>query len=87
MWFRFGDVVSEWILLPLETPEDQKRILSMNLTGAFVSEAIEIDFDLMVAIAGRCGRFPLAGRRRRHLVRRRARLRTCRRKARRGPTR
>ena len=58
--FKFGDVVSEWLLLPLETPEDQKRILSMNLTGAFVSEAIEIDFDLLVAIAGRCGRFPLA---------------------------
>jgi hypothetical protein len=57
--FKFGDVVSEWLLLPLETPEDQKRILSMNLTGAFVSEAIEIDFDLLVAIAGRCGRFPL----------------------------
>jgi hypothetical protein len=60
VWFKFGDVVSEWILLPLETPDDQKRILSMNLTGAFVSEAIEIDFDLMVAIAGRCGRFPSA---------------------------
>jgi hypothetical protein len=60
VWFKFGDVVSEWILLPLETPEDQKRILSMNITGAFVSEAIEIDFDLMVAIAGRCGRFPSA---------------------------
>jgi hypothetical protein len=58
--FKFGDVVSEWLLLPLETPEDQKRILSMNLTGAFVSEAIEINFDLMVAIAGRCGRFPIA---------------------------
>ena len=60
VWFKFGDVVSEWILLPLETPEDQKRILSMNLTGAFVSEAIEIDFDLLIAIAGRCGRFPSA---------------------------
>jgi hypothetical protein len=60
VWFKFGDVISEWILLPLETPEDQKRILSMNLTAAFVSEAIEIDFDLLVAIAGRCGRFPSA---------------------------
>src|ERR1044072_6928333 len=40
VWFKFGDVVSEWILLPLETPEDQKRILSMNITGAFVSGAI-----------------------------------------------
>jgi hypothetical protein len=60
VYFKFGDVVSEWILLPLETPEDQKRILSMNLTGAFVSECIEIDYDLMVAIAGRCGRYPSA---------------------------
>jgi len=60
VWFEFGDVISEWILLPLETPEDQKRILSMNITGAFVSEAIEIDFDLLVAIAGRCGRYPSA---------------------------
>lgn len=60
VWFKFGDVQSEWILLPLETPEDQKRILSMNITGAFVSEAIEINFDLMVAIAGRCGRYPSA---------------------------
>lgn len=59
---EFGDVVSEWILLPLETPEDQKRILSMNITGAFVSEAIEINFDLMVAIAGRCGRYPTGSR-------------------------
>ena len=33
VWFKFGDVISEWLLLPLETPEDQKRILSMNLTG------------------------------------------------------
>ena len=60
VWFEFGDVISEWILLPLETPEDQKRILSMNITGAFVSEAIEINFDLLVAIAGRCGRYPSA---------------------------
>lgn len=54
----FGDVVSEWYLIPLEDPEDQKRLLSMQLTGAFMSEAIEIDPGLVQALAGRCGRFP-----------------------------
>jgi hypothetical protein len=58
VYLHFGDVRSEWILLPLEEPEDQRRLLSMNLTGAMVSEAIEIDRDLIDPIAGRCGRYP-----------------------------
>lgn len=59
IYFNFGDVRSEWILLPLEEPEDRRRLLSMNLTGAMVSECIEIDFDLMADVTGRCGRYPL----------------------------
>jgi hypothetical protein len=55
---RFGDVKAEIYLIPLEDPEDQKRLLSMQLTGAWISEAIEIDVDLLPAIAGRVGRFP-----------------------------
>src|SRR5271165_164669 len=31
----FNDVVSEWIFLPLESAEDQARLLSMQLTGAW----------------------------------------------------
>jgi len=57
---RFNDVISEWYLIPLEDPEDQRRLLSMQLTGAWLSEAIEMSPDLVVAIAGRCGRFPSA---------------------------
>jgi hypothetical protein len=60
IYFNFGDVRSEWILLPLEEPEDRRRLLSMNLTGALVSECIEIDYDLMDDVAGRCGRYPMA---------------------------
>jgi hypothetical protein len=56
--FNFLDVRSEWLFLPLETPEDQRRLLSMNLTGAFISEAIEIDVDLIDPLGGRCGRYP-----------------------------
>ena len=54
----FNDVVCEIYLIPLEEEEDQKRLLSMQLTGAVVNEAIEISVDLVSAIAGRCGRFP-----------------------------
>jgi hypothetical protein len=58
IYFDFRDVKSEWLLLPLETPEDQRRILSLQLTGAMLSEAIETDPDLLGPIAGRCGRYP-----------------------------
>jgi hypothetical protein len=57
---RFGDVKSEWILIPLEDIEDQRRLLSMQLTGAWISEAIEIQLSLIDPIAGRCGRYPSA---------------------------
>ena len=57
---QFRDIYSEWYLIPLEDEDDQKRLLSMQLTGAFLSEAIEMDVDLVDAIAGRCGRFPSA---------------------------
>ena len=54
----FNDVFAEIFLIPLEDQEDQKRLLSMNLTGVAINEAIEMDPDLIAAIAGRCGRFP-----------------------------
>ena len=57
---KFNDVISEWYMVPLEDPEDQKRLLSMQLTGAWISEAIEVNVDLVSAISGRCGRFPSA---------------------------
>ncbi len=55
---RIGDVISEWVLVPLEDPEDRKRLLSSQLTGAWISEAIEIDVELVADISGRCARFP-----------------------------
>lgn len=55
---KIGDVRSEWVLIPLDNPEDQARLLSMQLTGAWMSEAIEMDKALMSPLAGRCGRYP-----------------------------
>lgn len=55
---QVGDVRSEWILIPLDNPEDQRRLLSMQLTGAWMSEAIEMDSALIAPLSGRCGRYP-----------------------------
>lgn len=57
-----GDVRSEWIMIPLENPEDQKRLLSSQLTGVWMSEAIEMDIGLVGPILGRCGRYPAGAR-------------------------
>lgn len=55
-----GDIRSEWLLIPLENLDDQRRLLSSQLTGAWISECIEIDADLVPPIDGRCGRYPNA---------------------------
>jgi len=58
IYIEVGDVRSEWLLIPLDNPEDQARLLSLQLTGAWMSEAIEMNVDLMSPLAGRCGRYP-----------------------------
>lgn len=55
---RFNDVHAEIYLIPLEEEDDQKRLLSMQLTGAFINECTELSLDLVSAICGRVGRFP-----------------------------
>lgn len=57
---NFGDVRSEWVFIPLEDSEDQARLLSMQLTGAWLSECIEMDFSVLGPISGRLGRYPSA---------------------------
>lgn len=51
-------VESDFMLIPLDTKADQQRLLSLNLTGAWVSEFREIPLEIVDALAGRCGRFP-----------------------------
>lgn len=58
LYIDYGDIYSEWMFVPLDSPEDVKRLLSTQLTGAYINEATEIDIDLLPHIAGRCGRFP-----------------------------
>jgi hypothetical protein len=60
IYIQFGDVKSEWLLIPLDDMEDQRRLLSMQLTGAWLSECIEMDVGIISPLAGRCGRYPAA---------------------------
>jgi hypothetical protein len=53
-----GDIKSEWLLLPLETPDDQKRLLSLQLSAVFINEAREIPWDLLQQAFSRTGRYP-----------------------------
>lgn len=55
---RFNDVISEWVFIPLEDAADQARLLSMQLTGAWLSECIEMNLDVIGPISGRLGRYP-----------------------------
>lgn len=57
---EFDDVRSEWVFIPLENAEDQARLLSMQLTGAWLSECIEMDLDVLGPVSGRLGRYPSA---------------------------
>jgi hypothetical protein len=57
---RFDNVVSEWLMIPLDDVDDVRRLLSLQLTGAWLSESIEMDVEIIPALAGRCGRFPSA---------------------------
>jgi hypothetical protein len=52
-----GRIHSEWMLIPLDKPEDQQRLLSLNITGGWVSEYREIPIAVVEALLGRVGRF------------------------------
>lgn len=49
---------AEVIFLALDKPEDQKKLLSFEVTGIWFNEAREIPYELIQAATGRVGRFP-----------------------------
>jgi hypothetical protein len=53
-------VSSEWLLIPLDSADDQKRLLSMQLTGAWINEMREVPIEIVSALLGRLGRYPSA---------------------------
>lgn len=60
--FRFkhptqGMIESDWMLIPLDKPEDQQRLLSLNITGGWISEFREVPISVVEALLGRVGRY------------------------------
>lgn len=48
----------EVLFLALDRPDDVKKLLSLDLTGAWINEAREIPWPIVDAIQGRLGRYP-----------------------------
>ena len=59
--FQLGDgtrLHSEWLFRALDTPDDAKNLLSLELTGAWVNEYRDINADIFINLLGRVGRYP-----------------------------
>lgn len=51
-------VESEILFLALDKPKDVKKLLSLELTGAWINEAREIPWSIVLAVRQRIGRYP-----------------------------
>jgi hypothetical protein len=51
-------VHSDWMLLPLDSKEDVRRLLSLQLTGAWINELREVPFEIIRPLLGRVSRYP-----------------------------
>ena len=51
-------VHSEFMLLAADTPDDVRRLLSLELSAAWVEEAREVDPDVFSGLQGRVNRYP-----------------------------
>lgn len=54
-------VNSEWMFRPLDTSDDVRNLLSLELTGAWLNEYREINPDVFINLLGRIGRYPKQG--------------------------
>lgn len=51
-------VRSEWFFVPLDTPDDTRKLLSLEATFAWLNECREIKPEIVKALATRIGRYP-----------------------------
>lgn len=53
-----GDIQAEILFRALDSPDDVKNLLSLELTGTYVNEFKDIAREIIEALEGRVGRFP-----------------------------
>lgn len=57
-YFEFGDVRAEILFRALDTPDDVAKVLSLELTGAWLNECREIPQEIVEGLQGRLERYP-----------------------------
>lgn len=55
---KFNDVEAEVLFRALDRPEDVKKLLSLELTGAYINEAREVPKSVFDLVQSRVGRYP-----------------------------
>lgn len=55
---RLGRAELEVLFLALDKPDDVKKLLSLELTGAWINEAREVPQEVLQHLIGRVGRYP-----------------------------
>lgn len=55
---RINDIECEVYFVSMDAPEDVRKVLSMDLTGAWINEAREEDKNIIDALTMRVGRYP-----------------------------
>ena len=55
---QIGDIDCEVLFRALDKPDDARKVLSLELTGAFINEAREVPKAIVDALTDRVGRFP-----------------------------
>lgn len=53
-----GDLEAEVLFLALDTPDDVRKLLSLELTGAFINEAREVPKSIVDGVTSRLRRYP-----------------------------
>ena len=57
---NMGDLECEVMFLALDRPDDIRKLLSLELTGAWINEAREVPKAVLDGLTGRVGRYPSA---------------------------
>lgn len=56
--WKDGDVEAEFLFRALDRPDDVSKLLSLELTGAWINEAREVPKQILSMLVGRVGRYP-----------------------------
>jgi hypothetical protein len=56
--YRNGDIEAEFLFRALDRPEQVKKLLSLELTGAWINEAREVPYLVVKMLFGRLKRYP-----------------------------